>query len=85
MGITEAQLKHKMSDTSKKEESGVTDLVIPVARVRRTCKLDPDVKNISKEATLLITKSTELFIAKIADESFKISSLSNRCFRPLPL
>lgn len=73
-------MKHKISDSSKGKdvESGVTDLIIPVARVRRTCKLDPDVKNVSKEAVTLITKATELFVAKMSDESFKISSLSGR-------
>ena len=39
------------------------DLVIPVGRVRKIVKLDKDVKNVSKEAMSVITKTTELFVA----------------------
>jgi histone H3/H4 len=39
------------------------DLVIPVGRVRKIVKLDKDVKNVSKEAMAVITKTTELFVA----------------------
>lgn len=61
-----------------KKDSSAFEMVIPVGRVRRTCKLDPDVKNITKEATALVAKATERFLAQIAEESFKISSLSGR-------
>ena len=36
------------------------------------------VKNISKEATTLIAKATEFFLAKFAEEACKMSSLSGR-------
>jgi len=78
-GLSETDYKVKMGNKPSKEGSpSITDLTIPLARVKRTCKLDPDVKNISKEALALITKSTELFLAKISDETFKISALSGR-------
>ena len=43
---------------AKKKDEPVQpyDTVIPLARVKRTVKLDPDVKNISKEATAAIAK-----------------------------
>jgi histone H3/H4 len=40
-----------------------SELVIPLARIKRIAKLDPEVKNIQKDAGILITKATELFIA----------------------
>jgi histone H3/H4 len=37
--------------------------------VKKICKVDPDVKNISKEALLLITKATECFLQHITSKS----------------
>ena len=54
------------------------ETVIPIGRVKRTCKLDPEVKNITKEATAVVAKATEHFIALIAEQSYKISALSGR-------
>lgn len=65
---------------SKKKDEVVQpyDTVIPLARVKRTVKLDPDVKNISKEATAAIAKATELFLEELAEQSYKISQTSGR-------
>jgi len=60
------------------DEIGPTEIVIPVSRVKRIVKLDPEVKNISKEATALIAKATELFLAKFGEDAYKMSSLSGR-------
>jgi histone H3/H4 len=54
------------------------DLIIPVARVRKIAKLDTDVKNVSKEALSLITKCTELFVAKMGKETTKVARVQNR-------
>ena len=62
----------------KKDEIAPHETAIPIARVKKTCKLDPEVKNLSKEATAIIAKATELFTAMMAEESFKISALSGR-------
>ena len=75
-GISEAELRGTFHSN---KDIPAYETVIPIGRVRRTCKLDPDVKNISKEATVLVAKATEYFLAKIAEESFKMSSLSGRC------
>ena len=47
---------------------------IPVARVKNTMKLDPEVKNIAKEATIASTKCVEMFIAYMALRASKIAS-----------
>lgn len=44
------------------------------AKVKKICKLDPEVKNISKEALLLITKATENFIQHITSKSCQYAS-----------
>ena len=49
-----------------------TSLVLPLARVRKTVRLDPSVGNISKEGLLAVAKATELFMAMMADKAWKI-------------
>jgi histone H3/H4 len=53
-------------------------LVFPVARIRKICKLDEDVKGISKEALALITKCAELATAKLGREVVRVAQLQNR-------
>ncbi|KAL7441678.1 hypothetical protein ACHAXH_005405 [Discostella pseudostelligera] len=53
-------------------------LLFPVARIRKICKLDPDVKGISKESAILITKATELFTTKLAKECVIMAQMQNR-------
>eukprot|EP01147_Barroeca_monosierra_P007203 gene7203-9668_t len=43
---------------------------LPVNRVKAIMQKDPDVKMVSSEAVVLITKATELFIAHSAQASF---------------
>jgi DNA-directed RNA polymerase I subunit RPA43 len=45
--------------------SSTTALALPAARIRKICKLDPEVKGLSKEALLLVTKAAELFTGKL--------------------
>ena len=35
-----------------------SEMIFPLARIRRTMKLDPEVKNVTKDATLLMAKAT---------------------------
>jgi DNA-directed RNA polymerase I subunit RPA43 len=49
-----------------------TALALPAARIRKICKLDPEVKGLSKEALLLVTKAAELFTAKLVRSSSRI-------------
>lgn len=52
-------------------------LVLPLARVKRIVKTDPDIKLISSDAAFLITRSTELFIQLLAKEAYK-ETLKNK-------
>lgn len=53
-------------------------LILPAARIRKICKLDPDVKGLSKEAVLLICKAGELATRKLGEECVKTAALQNR-------
>ena len=81
--VAQALAKYKdlpdsvFGDTQKKTPT-VHALSLPSARIRKICKLDPDVKGISKEALLLITKSAESFTTRLGMETVKVAALQNR-------
>ena len=50
----------------------------PSARVRKICKLDPEVRGLSKEALLLVTKAAELTTVKLGIESVRVAQIQNR-------
>lgn len=54
------------------------ELVFPANRIRKICKLDPDVKNVSKEALQLVVKAAELFTTNLGAEAVKVARFSNR-------
>lgn len=56
----------------------ISDLIFPVARIRKICRLDPEVKNLSKEAVHLVTKCAELATIKLGLEAVKVARLQNR-------
>jgi histone H3/H4 len=58
--------------------TGPLDMVYPAAKVRKICKLDPEVKNVSREALQLIVKAAELFTVAIGKESVKVARFNNR-------
>lgn len=53
-------------------------LTFPVAKVRKICRLDPDVKNLSREALQLVVKCAELATARLGREAVKVARLQNR-------
>ena len=53
-------------------------LVFPIARIRKICKLDPEVRGLSKEALVLVTKCAELVTAKLSVETVRAARLQNR-------
>ena len=53
-------------------------LIFPVGRIRKICKLDPDVKGMSKESTSLIAKAAELFCVKLGNECVTMAQMQNR-------
>ena len=55
----------------KKEEATGDHLCgIPIARVKRIIKSDPDVKLLASDASFLIAKSTELFLEMLAQKAY---------------
>ncbi len=61
---------------------GVTDIKnlvdLPLTRVKRIMKSDVDVKLISQEAVVLVTKAAELLLEHLAEESCKYTTSENR-------
>ena len=57
-----------------------SELVLPLARIKRIAKLDPEVKNIQKDAGILITKATELFIAFSAVRTAQYASKRGKLY-----
>jgi histone H3/H4 len=74
----------KVSNNNEKvaEGGGVTDIKnlvdLPLARVKRIMKSDVDVKLISQEAVVLVTKAAELLLEHLAEESCKYTTSENR-------
>lgn len=64
--------------TSNAEQTDDQQLIMPVARIRRICKMDPDVSGLSKEAVPLICKAAELFTTRLGREAVKVAALQNR-------
>ena len=53
-------------------------LAFPIGRIRKICKLDPEVRGISKESTMLIAKATELFCCMLGRECVTMAQMQNR-------
>ena len=47
------------------------DCVLPLARVKKIMKRDPDVANMSKEALFLMTKCTDIFIEHLGEAAIR--------------
>ncbi|KAL3924849.1 MAG: hypothetical protein SGILL_000789, partial [Bacillariaceae sp.] len=79
--IKEAGFDPKEFDDDKDAKDGSKDalgLVFPVARIRRIAKLDPEVKNLSKEAIHLVVKAAELFTSSLGQETTGVARIQNR-------
>jgi DNA-directed RNA polymerase I subunit RPA43 len=58
--------------------SNIGSLILPMGRVRKICRLDPEVRGISKEALVIITKATERFAVHLGQECVKTAHIQNR-------
>jgi DNA-directed RNA polymerase I subunit RPA43 len=67
-----------IEDISTGPGGAQSGFVLPVARVRKIVKLDPEVKGLSKEGIQLITKASELFVAALGTSSVQVATLQNR-------
>jgi DNA-directed RNA polymerase I subunit RPA43 len=53
-------------------------LVLPLAKIKKIIKLDPEIKNISKEAVECIAKCAELFTIKLGKDTLSMAQIQNR-------
>jgi len=60
------------------DTSSLNTLIYPLGRMRKVCKLDPEVKGLSKEALVLVTKCTELMTSKLGIETVRVAQIQNR-------
>jgi len=68
-------------DQQQIQESSEIDpskLIFPSSKTKSIMKLDPEVKGVSKEGVLLLTKSAEIFTSLMGTEVLKIARQSNR-------
>jgi DNA-directed RNA polymerase I subunit RPA43 len=56
----------------------VNELIFPLTRIKKIVKLDPEVKGISKEAMLLISRSAEMFTKQLGENTCRIAQIHNR-------
>nr|CDJ96319.1 Transcription factor CBF NF-Y archaeal histone domain containing protein [Haemonchus contortus] len=69
------------ADTISQEHVQVAELLnctLPTSRVKKICRLDPDLSMIGSDAVLFITKATELFVAELAKASYTQAVLEKR-------
>jgi len=79
----EAAIRAEKGDDGDDQEGDLgfihpTEMVFPLARVKKIIKMDPDVKNMSKEACMMISKSTEMFIAMLGGETMQVTEAHKR-------
>lgn len=53
-------------------------LVLPLTKIKKIIKLDPEIQNISKEAVECIAKCAELFTAKLGKDTLSMAQIQNR-------
>ncbi|GAX23752.1 hypothetical protein FisN_12Hh330 [Fistulifera solaris] len=77
--------KHKKSSTVSASKSGrrgrtpsVAGLTIPFRTVKKAMKLDPDTPIVQNEAAIMTTIAAELFLKRLAKESFHSAKLRGR-------
>ena len=68
----------KLPGVAQPSENNPNGLTYPLSRVRKICKLDPEVRGLSKEVILLITKCAELATEKLGMETVRVAQIQNR-------
>jgi DNA-directed RNA polymerase I subunit RPA43 len=75
----EDKLNNADASSQKNEKNkDPLSLTYPVARIRKISRLDPEVKGLSKEALLAITKAAELFTEKFGNETHSMAQMQKR-------
>ena len=70
--------KDNNGNGSKDKDNDMGVLAFPLARIRKICRLDPEVKGISKEAAILVTKAAELFTARLGKDTFQMAQMQKK-------
>jgi histone H3/H4 len=70
--------EEKKEDKIAGDKNQKTSTLLPLARVKRIIKSDPDVKLISSDACFLVAKATELFMDYLVQETYKRTKRENR-------
>mmetsp|Transcript_15990 Transcript_15990/g.32159 ORF Transcript_15990/g.32159 Transcript_15990/m.32159 type:complete len:379 (-) Transcript_15990:120-1256(-) len=66
------------STTAPGPGTATSGFILPVNRIRKIVKLDPEVKGLSKEGIHLITKAGELFVAMLGKQTVQVATMQNR-------
>jgi histone H3/H4 len=65
----------RKGNSGMRGSGNVTELYFPLARVKKTMKYDEEVKTVSKDALVTVTKALELFVGKLALKSASTAAL----------
>ncbi|KAJ7577512.1 histone-fold-containing protein [Mycena floridula] len=65
-------------DAAEQETPDVRHPALPLARIKKVMKSDPDVKMIAADAPILFCKACEIFIAEITARAFIIADSNKR-------
>ena len=57
-----------------KQESQPHETIIPVARVKKICRADPEIRSMAKEATVVLAKAAEIFVQILAKATHACAS-----------
>ncbi|GAQ82755.1 DNA binding histone-like transcription factor [Klebsormidium nitens] len=93
-GVTEAQTGAQEGDetTGEREQDGnaagtgkgqaeaaqKAEIMLPLARIKRIVKLDPDIKQVSSDALKTIALATELFLGSLAESTAHVTRAGKR-------
>ena len=64
--------------TSNSEQKNENDMIFPLSRIRKICRLDPEVKGMSKESTILVTKALECFLGRMANDAWSMAKMHQK-------
>lgn len=69
---------YTFAPTGSSTAPAASELILPIGRIKKLCRLDPEVKSMSKDAVTLVTKCAELFTEALADEVEGIARVQKR-------
>ncbi|KAK8718904.1 hypothetical protein OTU49_014373 [Cherax quadricarinatus] len=71
----DAASEEVLADGNEERES---ELRLPLARIKRIMKADPDLNLASQDAVFLVAKATELFIESLVQEAYQYTCQSRK-------